>query len=136
MTQNDWETHDQVHKDEYGNICGISPCVTRCSGGEYKTEESSVCVGCSEGKYLHLELHEGQDATTVTPPCPECPNGYSSGKGQFSCESCEPGKYSFNVHTKCKSCPVGFYQNYSTSYDCTACPLGFSVSNIVRYYFV
>ena len=49
MRQEDWEMHPQEIKDDYVDKCGSSPCVTRCLDGEYKTAESSVCVGCSEG---------------------------------------------------------------------------------------
>ena len=61
--------------------------------------------------------------------CVSCPAGWSSFKGQASCNPCDKGKYSKEPGSVCLDCPAGWFQDQSSkaSVTCRACPSGYNV---------
>ncbi|KAL3876442.1 hypothetical protein ACJMK2_034287 [Sinanodonta woodiana] len=93
-------------------------CLTVCSAGEFRSNQSQACEKCSTGMY---QPTPGQTF------CLSCVAGtYQNQTGQISCMQCLPGSYQSSIGSEaCIKCSAGFYQpDYGSYSQCLACPFG------------
>ncbi|XP_027046383.1 sushi, von Willebrand factor type A, EGF and pentraxin domain-containing protein 1-like isoform X1 [Pocillopora damicornis] len=107
--------------------------------GDSSELERTVCIECNAGTFYNKDTHT----------CQNCAEGsFQNRTGQFSCEPCPAGRWSFGGHSKsfiecfeicepgeyakkeksgvinCLMCPIGTYQPKFRATKCEPCPSG------------